>query len=129
MARLRAVRGRPASCTNPFSLQGNVRQGTGSLLIRHSTKQQFIAFSELAVAPVSDSHGRPVGEVTDIILDAGDSRIAYIRIRLLTSDGIDSGRVTVPWSAVSLSNDEEPILRIAARRGTLRKLAKSSIGR
>lgn len=92
-------------------------------MIRHPKKQQFITFSELADAPIRDSHGKPVGEVVDVILDTGDSRIAYVRIRLRASDGVESGRVTVPWSAVSVANEAGPSLRIAARRSTLRKLA------
>lgn len=100
---------------------------------RRPEKQHFLALSELAGAGISDSRGETVGEVADIFLDTGEARLAYVRIRL-RSGGTDAAQgVVVPWSAISivpgLAPDTaprgRPVLRVAVRSSTLRKLAAS----
>jgi sporulation protein YlmC with PRC-barrel domain len=84
----------------------------------------LFTLTELVELPVHDSQGETVGTVEDLVLDADDNRIAYVSLVLRSDSKDDACLVTVPWSAVALETGSAPVLRVAARHTTLRRIAR-----
>ena len=79
----------------------------------------FSALSRLIGIPVSDNQGVIVGNVTDILVDHTDGRIAYIQ--LLLDSGSTNGKrsITLPWSSFRSTIDAPTVLELRVGRQTL----------
>lgn len=84
---------------------------------------RFWRLTDLLDWTARDVRGQPVGHVSDVIVDAAEGRIAYLRIRLDRPGTGAQFRITVPWSAISRISESRQDIWIAAREDTLLRLA------
>lgn len=90
-----------------------------------NNRERLVRVSELLKLPVRDARGEPVGRIHDLVVEAGDNRLAYASVRL--DRGSDADRdaiVTIPWSAVSVQPGDRASLKVAVRSETLERLAR-----
>jgi sporulation protein YlmC with PRC-barrel domain len=89
-------------------------------------RSRFWQLTDLLHWTTRDVRGQPVGHVVDVIIDASEGRIAYLRIQMNDpGTGPDIG-ITVPWSAISRISDSQRDIWIAARRDTLLRLGSGA---
>ena len=79
----------------------------------------FSALSRLIGIPVCDNQGVIIGNVTDILVDHTDGRIAYIQLLLEGSSSQGNRNLTVPWSSFRSTIDAPTVLELRVGRQTL----------
>ena len=84
----------------------------------------FTPVSRYLNARAVDDDGEFVGWVRELLIDARDGRLEYVRIELVRPEDEAPTEIVVPWSAVKRNRPGAPLLRIAARRSTLELLAE-----
>ena len=84
----------------------------------------FTPVSRYLNARAVDHDGEFVGWVRELLIDARDGRVEYVRIELVRPEVDIPTEIVVPWSAVERDKPGAPMLRIAARRSTLELLAE-----
>lgn len=85
----------------------------------------FSTLSSLIGIPVSDNQGVIIGNVTDILVDHTDGRIAYIQLLLDRHSGDTNRNITVPWSSFRATIDAPTVLELRVGRPTLIALLAS----
>lgn len=79
----------------------------------------FSALSGLIGIPVRDNQGVIVGNVTDILIDHTNGRIAYIQLLLDRSSTDTNQNITLPWSSFRSTLDAPTVLELRVGLRTL----------
>ena len=65
-----------------------------------------LELSQLLSSPVKSNDGQILGHINDIILNAQNGRIEYVKLSLETNEYVAAQFVAIPWSQFKLVNIE-----------------------
>ena len=84
----------------------------------------FAPLTEILGIPIVDINGALVGNLTELLIDESDGRIAYVRFRLNGVNESVDREMTVPWSAMSATDRIASGWQLCVGKSTLENLSR-----